>query len=162
MISLNMKKKSDPTELIKKAEKALAKKAKNHPKFSAGDTVQVHVRVKEGEKTRIQIFEGIVISKRRTGVTASFMVRKISFGIGIERVFPLLSPVVEKIVIVTRGDVRRAKLLYLRKLKGRKARVKSHLAYGRDGEGVDSKPKPESSSVNAPENTEAEKKAAEA
>jgi large subunit ribosomal protein L19 len=156
-----MKKTPDPTKLIKKAVEVLSKKTRKHPEFKVGDTVQVHVRVKEGSKTRIQIFEGLVIKKRRTGVEASFTVRKISYGVGIERVFPLFSPVVEKITIVSKGDVRRARLFYLRKLKGRKARIKSELVFDKGGkEQVDSDPSSEPSSSKDVEK-DVEKKAAE-
>ena len=94
------------------------------PKFGAGDTVKVHVKIKEGEKERIQVFQGVVISKRKGAANASFTVRKVSYGVGVERVFPLHSPVLDKIEVVTRGRVRRAKIYYLRKLKGKAARIK--------------------------------------
>ncbi len=94
------------------------------PRFSVGDTVKVHVKIKEGEKERIQVFEGTVI-KRTGGLTRSaFTVRKISYGVGVERIFPLHSPVIEKIDIITRGKVRRARLYYLRQRKGKAARIK--------------------------------------
>ncbi len=94
------------------------------PQFRAGDTVRVHYRIREGEKERIQIFEGIVIKKRNNGLGSSFTVRKESSGIGVERIFPLHSPMIEKIEVVKRGKVRRAKLYYLRNLKGKSATVK--------------------------------------
>ena len=94
------------------------------PSFAAGDTVKVHVKIKEGEKERIQVFQGVVISKRGSKSNATFTVRKTSQGIGVERVFPLFSPNVSKIDVVRRGQVRRAKLFYLRDLRGRAARVK--------------------------------------
>ena len=93
------------------------------PEFRAGDTVKVHVRVVEGDKERIQIFEGVVISRRGSGTRESFTVRKISGGIGVERVFPLHGPVIDKIEVVRRGRVRRAKLYYLRNLRGKAARI---------------------------------------
>ena len=94
------------------------------PRFGAGDTVKVHVKIKEGEKERIQVFEGTVI-KRTGGLTrSSFTVRKISYGVGVERIFPLHSPVIEKIDVVTKGKVRRARLYYLRQRKGKAARIK--------------------------------------
>jgi large subunit ribosomal protein L19 len=94
------------------------------PRFGVGDTVKVHVKIKEGEKERIQVFEGTVI-KRTGGLTrSSFTVRKISYGVGVERIFPLHSPVIEKIDIVTKGKVRRARLYYLRQRKGKAARIK--------------------------------------
>jgi len=94
------------------------------PDFKAGDTVRVHVKIVEGEKERTQIFQGVVISKRKGGTRATFTVRKVSYGIGVERVFPLYSPRIEKIEVVSRGKVRRAKLYYLRKLRGKAARIK--------------------------------------
>lgn len=94
------------------------------PRFRVGDTVRVHVRIKEGDKQRIQVFEGVVISRRNGGVGASFTVRKVSYGVGVERIFPLHSPSLEKIDIVTFGKVRRAKLYYLRELRGKAARIK--------------------------------------
>lgn len=94
------------------------------PDFVAGDTVRVHVKIKEGEKERIQAFQGVVISKRKGTTSASFTVRKVSYGVGVERIFPLHSPVIDKIEIVTRGRVRRAKIYYLRKLRGKAARIR--------------------------------------
>ena len=94
------------------------------PDFGPGDSVKVHVKIKEGEKERIQVFQGVVISKRKGTTNASFTVRKVSYGVGVERVFPLHSPVLDKIEVVTRGRVRRAKIYYLRKLRGRAARIK--------------------------------------
>jgi large subunit ribosomal protein L19 len=94
------------------------------PEFAPGDTVRVHMRIVEGEKMRIQIFEGPVIARRGGGVRESFTVRKISYGIGVERTFPLHSPRIEKIEVIRLGKVRRAKLYYLRELRGRKARIK--------------------------------------
>jgi len=95
------------------------------PDFSVGDTVKVHFKIVEGEKERIQVFEGLVIRKRKGGVGATFTVRKVSYGIGVERIFPLHSPRIEKIEIVNRGRVRRARLYYLRHLKGKAARIKT-------------------------------------
>ncbi|MBW2093698.1 MAG: 50S ribosomal protein L19 [Deltaproteobacteria bacterium] len=94
------------------------------PDFRPGDTVKVHARIKEGEKERIQVFQGVVIRKRKGNTGASFTVRKISYGIGVERIFPLHSPSIEKIEVMTRGKVRRARLYYLRKLRGKAARIK--------------------------------------
>src|SRR5579872_3949146 len=98
---------------------------KNVTSFRPGDTVKVHVKIKEGEKERIQIFEGTVIGQRRARNHSTFTVRKISFGTGVERIFPLHSPVVDKIEVVRSGRVRRAKLYYLRKLRGKAARLRS-------------------------------------
>ena len=94
------------------------------PQMKAGDTVRVHVKVREGDKERIQVFEGVVINLRRGGIRASFTVRKVSFGQGVERIFPLHSPVISKIDIVRSARVRRAKLYFLRDLKGKAARMK--------------------------------------
>jgi large subunit ribosomal protein L19 len=97
------------------------------PQFKPGDTVRVHVKVIEGEKERIQVFEGVVLRKSRGANRASFTVRKTSYGIGVERTFPLHSPRLEKIDVVTRGVVRRAKLYYLRKLSGKAARIEEEV-----------------------------------
>ncbi len=94
------------------------------PQFAPGDTVRVHMRIVEGEKERIQIFEGPVIARRGGGVRESFTVRKVSYGVGVERTFPLHSPRIDKIEVVRLGKVRRAKLYSLRQLRGRKARIK--------------------------------------
>lgn len=94
------------------------------PAFAPGDTVKVHVKIKEGEKERIQAFQGVVISKRKGRSNATFTVRKVSYGIGVERIFPLHSPLIDKIEVVSKGRVRRAKIYYLRKLRGKAARIK--------------------------------------
>jgi len=94
------------------------------PDFQAGDTLKVHVRVVEGTKERIQVFQGVVIARTGGGVQESFTVRKLSYGVGVERTFPLHSPIIEKIEVFTRGDVRRAKLYYLRDRIGKAAKVK--------------------------------------
>jgi len=94
------------------------------PGFRPGDTVKVHVKIKEGEKERIQVFQGVVIRKRKGNTGATFTVRKVSYGIGVERIFPLHSPIIDKIEIITRGRVRRARLYYLRNLRGKAARIK--------------------------------------
>ncbi len=93
------------------------------PNFAPGDTIKVHVRIKEGDKERIQIFQGTVIARNGGGLSASFTVRKISAGVGVERVFPLHSPNVDKIQLIKQGRIRRSKLYYLRDLKGKKARI---------------------------------------
>ena len=97
---------------------------KNVVPFKPGDTVKVHVKIVEGDKSRIQAFQGVCIGRQNGGVRESFTVRKISNGVGVERVFPLHSPSIEGIEVVTRGQVRRAKLYYLRKLRGKAARIK--------------------------------------
>ena len=94
------------------------------PDFQPGDTVRVHVRVVEGERERVQVFEGIVVRRRGSMVSETFTVRKVSFGVGVERTFPVHSPMISKIDVVTRGDVRRAKLYYLRSRVGKRAKVK--------------------------------------
>jgi large subunit ribosomal protein L19 len=94
------------------------------PAFRAGDTLKVHVRVVEGTRERVQIFQGIVIRRQGGGVRETFTVRKVSFGVGVERTFPVHTPIISKIEVVTRGDVRRAKLYYLRDLRGKKAKIK--------------------------------------
>jgi large subunit ribosomal protein L19 len=94
------------------------------PEFRAGDTVKVHVKVVEGTRSRIQVFQGIVIRRHGGGVGETFTVRKISFGVGVERTFPLHTPIIDKIELVTRGDVRRAKLYYLRGLRGKAAKIR--------------------------------------
>jgi large subunit ribosomal protein L19 len=97
------------------------------PPFRTGDTVRVHVNIREGEKERIQVFEGVVIRRKQGGHAATFTVRKLSYGVGVERVFPVESPAVTKVEIKQRGHVRRARLYYLRELRGKKARLRSKL-----------------------------------
>jgi large subunit ribosomal protein L19 len=94
------------------------------PDFRAGDTVKVHVKVIEGTRSRIQIFQGVVIRRHGAGIGETFTVRKVSFGVGVERTFPLHTPIIDKIEVVTRGDVRRAKLYYLRGLRGKAAKIR--------------------------------------
>jgi large subunit ribosomal protein L19 len=94
------------------------------PAFRPGDTLKVHVRVVEGSRSRVQVFQGVVIRRQGGGVRETFSVRKVSFGVGVERTFPVHTPVIEKIEVVTRGDVRRAKLYYLRSLRGKKAKIR--------------------------------------
>ncbi len=102
---------------------------KSYPKFNPGDTLKVHLKVKEGEKERIQVFEGICIAKKNAGINSSFTIRKISYGEGIERVLPLYSPQINKIEIVKGGDVRRSKLYYLRGRSGKSARIAEKNIY---------------------------------
>ena len=94
------------------------------PDFAPGDTVKVHVKIKEGEKERIQVFQGVVISKRKGTTNATFTVRKVSYGVGVERIFPTHSPIIDQVEVISRGRVRRAKIYYLRKLRGKAARIK--------------------------------------
>ena len=97
------------------------------PPFRPGDTVRVHVKISEGDKERIQVFEGVVIRRRGRGPSATFTVRKVSYGVGVERIFPVESPSVAKLEIKSRGHVRRARLYYLRELRGKKARLRSKV-----------------------------------
>ena len=99
-------------------------KREDVPAFRAGDTIKVHVKVVEGSRARVQIFQGVVIRIHGSGIGRTFTVRKVSFGVGVERTFPLHSPIFEEIEVVTRGDVRRAKLYYLRNLRGKAAKIK--------------------------------------
>ncbi|MFD7157369.1 50S ribosomal protein L19 [Kribbella sp. NPDC059898] len=101
-----------------------ASKRDDIPAFRAGDTVKVHVKVIEGNRSRVQVFQGVVIRRQGGGLQETFTVRKVSFGVGVERTFPVHTPIVEKIEIITRGDVRRAKLYYLRELRGKAAKIK--------------------------------------
>jgi large subunit ribosomal protein L19 len=94
------------------------------PAFRPGDTVKVHVKIREGEKDRIQVFQGVVIARKNAALRSSFTVRKVSYGVGVERIFPLHSPSVDRIEMVQKGKVRRSRLFYLRGLKGKAARVK--------------------------------------
>jgi len=94
------------------------------PQFRPGDTLRVHVKVREGQRQRIQVFEGVVIRRRGGGISETYTVRKVSYGVGVERTFPIHTPNVEKIEVMRRGKVRRAKLYYLRKLSGKAARIK--------------------------------------
>tara|TARA_B100000678_G_scaffold55404_1_gene44445 strand:- start:11159 stop:11704 length:546 start_codon:yes stop_codon:yes gene_type:complete len=110
-------------ETLEKEEVARVSEGKEFPAFSAGDTVSVNVKIKEGERERVQRFEGVVIARTGGGVNESFTVRKISFGEGVERVFPLYSPMIESIEVKRKGRVRRAKLYYLRDRRGKSARI---------------------------------------
>jgi len=111
-------------DIIAKLEQQIVQpKAGAVPDFAAGDTLRVHVRVTEGERSRVQVYEGVCIARHNKGANSSFTVRKLSFGEGVERIFPLYSPVLDKIELVRRGDVRRAKLYYLRGRTGKAARI---------------------------------------
>jgi len=109
-------------EIIRQLEREMMRL--DIPAFAAGDTLKVYVKIKEGEKERIQAFQGVIISKRGSGTGATFTVRKVSYGIGVERIFPLHSPAIDKIEVITRGRVRRSKIYYLRKLRGKAARIR--------------------------------------
>ena len=100
------------------------------PDFRPGDTVKVHVKVVEGNRSRIQVFQGVVIRRHGGGLQETFTVRKISFGTGVERTFPVHTPIIDRIEVVTRGDVRRAKLYYLRELRGKKAKIREKRENG--------------------------------
>ena len=114
--------------MSKIVENITIKQLKNMPNFSSGDTVVVSVRVKEGKRERIQAFEGVVISKKNRGISSSFTVRKISYGEGVERVFQTHSPLIESVKVKRFGDVRRAKLYYLRDRSGKSARIKEKIS----------------------------------
>jgi len=109
-----------------------AAQVRKQPDFRPGDTIRVHLKIMEGDKERVQSFEGVCIALRRGGNRGTITVRKMSFGQGVERIFPLSSPRIEKIDVVQRGRVRRAKLFYLRGLRGKKARIKAQSTYGND------------------------------
>ncbi len=109
-------------ETIKRLEREMMRM--DLPDFVPGDTVRVHVKIREGEKERIQAFQGVVISKRKGVSNATFTVRKVSYGVGVERVFPLHSPAIDKVEVISRGRVRRSKIYYLRKLRGKAARIR--------------------------------------
>lgn len=115
-------------ESIEKEQVSKLMEGKDLPNFKAGDTLKVHTKVKEGERERIQIYEGVCIARKNDGLNSSFTVRKISFGEGVERVLPLYSPNIAKIEVVRIGKVRRSKLYYLRSLRGRSARIADDLA----------------------------------
>ena len=110
--------------IAKLEQEEIARLGKTIPAFAPGDTVKVHVNITEGNRSRIQVFQGVVIGRSGDGVRETFTVRKISFQVGVERMFPVHSPIIERIEVVTRGDVRRAKLYYLRELRGKKAKIK--------------------------------------
>jgi len=113
----------NPIEILEKEQIRL-----DLPPFRVGDTVRVYSRIKEGDKERVQVYEGVVIRKRKGSTGATFTVRKVSYGVGVEKIFPLHSPTIDKIEVVSKGRVRRARLYYLRKLRGRAARLKERRA----------------------------------
>lgn len=122
---------------------------KDLPNFRPGDELKVHVKVIEGNKSRVQVFQGLVIARRGSGIRETFTVRKISYGVGVERVFPVHAPVIEKIELVRKGDVRRAKLYYLRDLRGKAAKIRERRG-GEDLEVLYSEEAPESAVDSAP------------
>ncbi len=113
-----------------------AQMKKDFPAFRTGDTVRVHVKIKEGDKYRIQVFEGVVMAHKRSGASSTFTVRKVSFGYGIERIFPVHSPIIEKLEVVKSGKVRRARLFYLRGRRGKAARLKETAKVEREAGSV--------------------------
>jgi len=113
----------DIIQELEKEQVAKLKDGKEIPDFTPGDTLRVHVKVKEGQRERVQAYEGVCIARKNAGVNSSFTVRKISFGEGVERVFPLYAPIIDQIVLIRHGRVRRAKLYYLRGRRGRSARI---------------------------------------
>ena len=122
-------------DLIKIAEQDVASRRANHPAFKAGDTINVHVKISEGNKERIQQFQGVVLYRRGKGTNGeTFSVRKVSNGIGVERIFPLLSPSVDKIEFVKAGKVRRAKLYYMKGRQGKSARIREKLSNAGEAE----------------------------
>ena len=123
------------SDLIRRVTWDRTKKNKKIPAFSTGDTVGVYVKVKEGEKERVQLYSGVVLKVQGSGPSRTFTVRKISSGVGVERTFPILSPSIDRVEVISRGKVRRSRLFYLRGLKGRSARLDSELYYG-EGEAV--------------------------
>ena len=114
-------------DLIKIAEQAFAGEKKEYPQFKAGDTLTVTYKIKEGDKERLQKFRGVVIQRRGAGSTETFTIRKVSNGVGVERIFPIASPFIESIVLEKVGKVRRARIFYLRNLTGKKARIKERV-----------------------------------
>ena len=121
-------------DLIKIAEQAMAGEKKEYPEFRAGDTLTVTYKIKEGDKERLQKFRGVVIQRRGQGSTETFTIRKVSNGVGVERIFPFASPFIESIVLEKRGKVRRARIFYLRNLTGKKARIKERTFGGNKAE----------------------------
>ncbi|HJZ87382.1 MAG TPA: 50S ribosomal protein L19 [Polyangia bacterium] len=121
---------SDVVPTIKDVEKRYARKQPLGDSFRVGDTVRVHTIIKEGDKERVQVFEGVVIARKRGGTRASFTVRKISYGVGVERTFPLHTPRIEKVELVSRGQVRQGRLYYLRDLQGKAARIRGEKGAG--------------------------------
>ena len=124
--------------MLRKALDTIEKKylRKDLPEFRTGDTVRVHTKIKEGDKERIQVFEGVVIAHRRGNSRAMFTVRKMSYGVGVERMFPVHSPRIDRVEVVSHGEVRRARLYYLRELQGKAARLAREEGGGAEAEGA--------------------------
>jgi large subunit ribosomal protein L19 len=123
------------SDLVRRVTFDRIKKSKKLPDFGTGDTIGVYVKVKEGEKERVQLYQGVVLKVQGSGPSRSFTVRKIASGVGVERTFPMLSPSIDRIEVISRGKVRRSRLFYLRGLKGRSARLESEV-YHADTEAV--------------------------
>lgn len=121
------------SDLVRRVTYDRIKKTKKLPDFSTGDTIGVYVKVKEGEKERVQLYQGVVLKMQGAGPSRSFTVRKIASGVGVERTFPLLSPSIDRVEVISRGKVRRSRLFYLRGLKGRSARLESEQYLGDEG-----------------------------
>jgi large subunit ribosomal protein L19 len=124
---------SDVVPTIRDIEKRYSRKQALADSFRVGDTVRVHTIIKEGDKERVQVFEGVVIARKRGGTRGSFTVRKISYGVGVERVFPQHTPRIEKVEVVARGHVRQGRLYYLRQLQGKAARIKGEKGGAQTG-----------------------------
>lgn len=124
------------SDLVRRVTYERHKKTKSLPEFQTGDTVGVYVKVKEGEKERVQLFSGVILKIQGSGSGRSFTVRKIASGVGVERTFPLLSPVIDRVELISRGKVRRSRLFYLRGLKGRSARLDTEVYFGEGGVGA--------------------------
>jgi large subunit ribosomal protein L19 len=118
------------SDLIRRVTWDRIKGKKNLPDFQSGDTVGVYVKVKEGEKERVQLFSGVVLKVQGSGPSRSFTVRKIASGVGVERTFPMLSPIIDRVELISRGKIRRSRLFFLRGLKGRSARLDSEVYFG--------------------------------
>ena len=160
-------------------ERSLKNNKKKLPQFQTGDTIGVYVKVKEGEKERVQLFSGVVLKMQGSGAGSSFTVRKVASGVGVERTFPLLSPIIDRVELISRGKVRRSRLFYLRGLKGRSARLNTEQYFGAGGapqpgsadevategaaaEGTEAKTAPTPKAPKADKKAKSDKKAAKA
>ena len=151
-------------DLIRRVTFERNKPKKSLPEFQTGDTVGVYVKVKEGEKERVQLFQGVVLKVQGSGAGRSFTVRKVASGVGVERTFPLLSPVIDRVEIISRGKVRRSRLFYLRGLKGRSARLDSEAYFDENAAAAGEEATPEltAEQTAAAEEARLKKKAAKA
>jgi large subunit ribosomal protein L19 len=146
----------DIIQTLEREEMARVSQGKQMPDFAPGDTVLVNVKVVEGERTRIQAYEGVCIGRSGAGLNESFTVRKISYGEGVERVFPLYSPMIDSLEVVRRGKVRRAKLYYLRARRGKKARIGEKQDFTETGDAAEASVAPGTAPVAAPTEAKAE------